>query len=90
MPAKTLAAAFTRRHYQAIADAIDSERARFDDDGACRFGVECAAESLAALFAEDNPRFDRARFMVACGIEGEQVAGMPATYRETELFGAGR
>jgi hypothetical protein len=70
MPQASLAAAFTRRHYTAIADAIDGERARFNDEGACRFGVECVAEALAALFTEDNARFDRARFLSACGIEG--------------------
>ena len=26
------------------------------------------ANSLADMFAEDNPRFDRARFLSACGI----------------------
>ena len=68
MPANTLASAFTRRHYRAVADAINGERARFDDDGACRFGVECVAEALAALFAQDNARFDHRRFLTAFGI----------------------
>lgn len=32
---------------------------------------EAVCSSLAAAFLKDNPRFDRERFMVACGIEGE-------------------
>jgi hypothetical protein len=69
MTQTTVTPAFTRRHYQQIADAIDGARAGFDHDGACRFGVEYVAEALSALFAEDNPRFNRQRFMAACGIE---------------------
>ena len=69
MPAKNGSTRFTRCHYIQVADAIDGERSRFDTDGACRFGVECVAEALAAMFSEDNPRFDRDRFIVACGVE---------------------
>jgi hypothetical protein len=43
--------------------------AGFDDDGTCGFGVECVAESLATLFAEDNRWFDRERFLAACGVQ---------------------
>jgi hypothetical protein len=69
MAASTVARAkFARAQYVAIADAIDGVRAGFDDDGACMFGVEVAAEALSALFSEDNERFDRARFLTACGI----------------------
>jgi hypothetical protein len=71
MAGQTVAPAFERRHYTAIADAIDGLRASFDEGGACRFGVECTADALAALFAEDNPRFDNERFRAACGVVGE-------------------
>jgi hypothetical protein len=71
MPSTTVAAAFTRRHFEAVADAIDGAREGFEADGACMFAVEVVADSLAALFAEDNPRFKRDRFLAACGIEGQ-------------------
>jgi hypothetical protein len=88
MAAKTVAPAFTRRrHYTAISDALADVRAGFDGGDACQFGVECAADALAALFAEDDPRFDNERFREACGIVGEVVAGMPDNYRETPIFG---
>ena len=60
MPTDTVARPkFSRQHYQAVADALGGVCSGFDDGGACRFGVEVAAEALAALFAEDNPRFKR-------------------------------
>jgi len=65
----SVAPAFTRRHYVAVADAIEGVREGLDEDGACRFGIEAAADALAALFAEDNERFDCRRFLAACGIE---------------------
>jgi hypothetical protein len=47
----------TRKHYQAIAEAI-------------RQGTEpvTLVELLMDIFEADNPRFDRARFMDACGL----------------------
>jgi hypothetical protein len=69
MSTTTVSPAFSRRHYVAVADAIAGERAYLDEDGACQFGVESVAEALAALFTEDNARFDRKRFLAACGIQ---------------------
>lgn len=31
--------------------------------------VQWIAKDLAVIFKQDNPRFDRARFLKACGIE---------------------
>jgi hypothetical protein len=69
MTAKTLAPAFTRRHYQQVAEALNEDRERFDVDGAVRFGIESAAKALCDVFAADNPRFDRDRFLAAVGVE---------------------
>jgi len=33
------------------------------------FGIRYTAEALADVFAAANPRFDRARFLAACGIK---------------------
>ena len=37
--------------------------------------VDILAENIAAVFAADNDRFNRGRFLAACGIDG---ADMPA------------
>ena len=34
-----------------------------------KHGWEDACKGLAHLLAQDNPRFDRARFLKACGLE---------------------
>ena len=73
MTGSSVAAAFSRRHYQAVADVLADLRARFDEGGACQFGVECAADDLAVMFGEDNARFNSERFRQACGIVSEAV-----------------
>lgn len=66
---------FTKRHYKAIAEVLranqpdrpvstscEGHRARFDKH-------RSIVGKLAALFANDNPRFNRDRFLAACGEE---------------------
>jgi len=51
----------TKKHFQAIADAIkpySESRVAMD-----------IAKTLAKVFHDDNPRFQRARFLKACGID---------------------
>lgn len=53
---------FSKRHYETIAK-------RFAwIDAPNREAKDYATETLADLFAEDNPNFDRARFLKACGV----------------------
>jgi hypothetical protein len=73
MSSQTVTPAFSRRHYVAIADALEGAREHYDAGGAVRFGVEVAAEALVAMLGEDNPRFDAARFLAACGVEGDPL-----------------
>jgi hypothetical protein len=40
---------------------------KFGEDDA-RYGAENIALDLATKLGEDNPRFDRARFLAACGV----------------------
>lgn len=49
---------FQRRHYEAIARAINTH-----DLGGF------AASRFATIFAADNPKFDRSRFLKACGVD---------------------
>ena len=46
----------TRKHFKATAETIKAANDKRE-----------IAEGLAAIFAKENPRFDRARFMEACG-----------------------
>lgn len=52
----------TKKDFEAIARILKSKDGRID-------AVEMIAEDLADLFAADNPRFDRDRFIEACGIQ---------------------
>ena len=52
----------TRKHFILIAKAIHSIT---DLETRAKFAREMAAEC-----AKTNPRFDRARFLTACGVEG--------------------
>jgi hypothetical protein len=68
----------TRKDYVAIAHAFALEltmrRALIPTDAAAdayyakTSGLMRAAEIAADVFESDNPRFDRARFLTACGI----------------------
>ena len=63
----------TRKDYCAIAGAIRAAMEHDDWDvlgsTAIPFGVTLAADRIAEVLAANNPRFDRDRFMEACGCE---------------------
>lgn len=64
---------FQKRHYDAIADCIA-------DSGLHTNSAEAIAQSavikdrLAAMFARDNKRFNRERFMRACQWQPQRLA----------------
>lgn len=64
----------TRKDYVLLAIAINDIRQYIpgvEPDGSHKDlldGVEYAAESIADALARDNPRFDKERFMCACGV----------------------
>lgn len=60
-----MASKFARRHYQAIADVIKAS----DRDLFSQSEVLGMALRLADMLQADNPRFDRARFLAACGVQ---------------------
>lgn len=62
----------SRQHFQLIADVLKSERSecRTEQDIAI---VEDLAESFACELARTNPRFNRTRFLKACGLEQPEV-----------------
>lgn len=51
-----------RRHFQIIADTIKGLAPDV-------YGPEQVAQAFADAMARQNPRFDRARFLKACGVE---------------------
>jgi len=63
----------SRKDYVRIAAELREERetaiALFEPMHAA--GIAVAAQAVARVLAADNPRFDRARFLAACGIEEE-------------------
>lgn len=65
----------TKKDYVKIADVL-RERLSVnpahskEGSGWYRKGIELVAGDLAIVLTLDNPRFDRARFYKACGLEG--------------------
>jgi len=53
-----------QQHYEAIAAIIQEERIVYGYPQPCRR----FATKLADYFAKDNPRFDREKFLEACGL----------------------
>ena len=64
----------TRKDYEVIA-ATFNKVAHSINDLSCLTWAE-SVTSLASVLAEDNPRFDRVKFLNACG--WEYVYGVPA------------
>lgn len=62
----------TRKDYVALADAFRNARrpagVRVELSDHNR-GVDWAARNVADVLAQDNPRFDRARFLAAAGVQ---------------------
>lgn len=58
----------TRKDYQLIADAIAAEVRDWDGDDRCVAAIGHTASRIASALRRDNPRFNRATFMDACGL----------------------
>lgn len=64
----------SRKDYIAVAEVVAQTRGEYQDagitagEGALVTGAMLrTAERLASMFKSDNPRFDRERFLAACG-----------------------
>ena len=57
-----------RKDYALIADALRRARYAAANDVGALVGNSDAALELADALKRDNPRFDRAKFLAACGI----------------------
>ena len=64
----------TRKDYKAIAEVIRQNTEELDSGAERGMVVKTIqdvpklAEDLASIMASDNPRFDRIRFLSACGL----------------------
>lgn len=59
----------TRKDYTRIAAVILSHRQ--NDDGTGSGLLASLTDSLACIMESDNPRFDRAKFFQACGMDSD-------------------
>lgn len=59
----------TRKDYVLIAQTLSDLMKDFNNCGDDSVSLSLVAEELADTLATDNPRFDRARFLVACGVK---------------------
>lgn len=57
----------TRKDYVAIAAAIHN--APWSDSMTAEATITAIAENIAEVMSRDNPRFDRERFLKACGVQ---------------------
>lgn len=64
----------TKKDFELIAEAIkewDFEHSPFAKEPCTSNPTECLAESLAVKLEDTNERFDKQRFLTACGLELE-------------------
>lgn len=65
---------FTRQHYKAIAEIVkrNTTRIHIEDVTQISNGLPCLHPNtigdMADYFAQDNPHFDRQKFLEACGV----------------------
>lgn len=58
----------SRKDYEAIAESFDHALAEVERDSESPIRIATLAKELADKFAKDNPAFNRARFLLACGV----------------------
>lgn len=64
----------TKKDYEAIARTVRGSleaisATELPHTASVREAIKHTAVDLSRIFAADNPRFDRARFLKACGVE---------------------
>lgn len=57
----------TRQHFEAIAASLKLSRPSADDNFPALMGWRAAMTAVADALGDFNPRFDRKRFIDACG-----------------------
>lgn len=57
----------TRKHFQALADALKNTRPTLAWNGSRQFQWELDVKAIARVCKQDNPNFKPGRFFAACG-----------------------
>lgn len=57
----------SRKDYQAVAKVLREEREDWGSEGSVQLALSYVASRLAGVFADDNARFDRDKFLAAAG-----------------------
>jgi hypothetical protein len=60
----------SKKHYVAIAREIAELLKDLEGSNAAIHAVALLASRVACIFKDDNPAFDRQRFLQACGVNG--------------------
>jgi len=62
---------FTRQHYKAIAEIIKTHKHDLIVTYSTEYkgGKNAVVTNLADYFTKDNPRFNKDKFLIACGLE---------------------
>lgn len=61
----------TKKHYELIASVINGaviSASEYGNEDDIAFIKESVAEPMADALEKDNPKFDRAKFLEACGV----------------------
>lgn len=58
----------TRKDYQLIAEVLSNLNDDFNNGGSDEVSLALVAGNIANALQLENPRFDRNRFLVACGV----------------------
>lgn len=68
--------AMTRKHYQEVADILHDVHLEYSaadsPDPLFHLAMRAIAGRMAVMFTLDNPRFDREKFMEACGLQSNK------------------
>jgi len=67
----------TRKHFEDIAAIIAGDLASHRNTPIAYYAIRNVALSLADQFRRENPRFDRVRFLKACGLTADDA---PTTF----------
>lgn len=70
---------FAKRHYEAIANALQRARPVSPPEAVEQW--DCCVSELADTFAQDNPKFQRGRFVAAC-VPGADVRARTAHLKD--------
>lgn len=58
----------TRKHFDAIAECLRIEYKSLEHETEEQMGFYIAIKAMLPAFKQANPRFDRERFLSACGL----------------------